>query len=326
MKRDSDKHNMYDVLRGFPEQLGKGMEIGGETRVNGNFENIVITGIGGSAFVGDVLKCYLGSEANVFVNKDYTMPGFVDKKYLVIVVSYSGNTEEPLYAYKEARKRGCAILGVCSGGKLVDMCKRDGNPVVLVPGDMVTRCALGYLVSSILGVLGNSGVISNKDRDVKETVEELDPGLEKQGMEIAEGFFGKIPVVYSSNGLYCISLGWRQRLNENSKVLAITSGIPDLNHSEVSGFEGNGKNVHAVIFRDKEDDKKIRERIKLTSEIIKRFRGTVEVIDTKGSNRLSRIMSSIHLGNWASYWLAMKRGIDPTKTDAQDYIKGRMQG
>src|SRR3989344_5599365 len=136
-----DNERMIDVLRDFPGMVRSALSLGDDvTFPNGLIGNIVVCGMGGSGFSGDLLKVYAQNcPLEVHVIKDYTLPEFVQKKSLVFAVSYSGNTEETISAYRSALRRGCRIVAISSGGKLEELSKLNKNPHIKVPGKIQPR-------------------------------------------------------------------------------------------------------------------------------------------------------------------------------------------
>ncbi|MBP7056853.1 MAG: SIS domain-containing protein, partial [Candidatus Omnitrophica bacterium] len=135
-----DRSDMLDILTSFPGQCRSGAALGEMaflpvTLKKIKFKNIVCTGLGGSAIGADIARSYLAGSLDlpIVVNRDYLLPEFVDSGTLLIVSSYSGNTEETISAYKDGRKRGARIVVITSGGRIKEMADRDGYPVSIIP-------------------------------------------------------------------------------------------------------------------------------------------------------------------------------------------------
>jgi len=126
---------MLDTLEGFVQQCATASEIGKSFGLPGSFikdyRNIVCTGLGGSAIALDIARSYIADKAKtpLFVNRNYTLPDFVDSRSLVIAASYSGNTEETLSAYKDAKARNAAIIAISSGGQLCQLALKRWIPI-----------------------------------------------------------------------------------------------------------------------------------------------------------------------------------------------------
>jgi len=93
---------MFNLIKNFPEQMRAALEIGEAasfiTALPNDIENIVVCGLGGSGIGGNLLAELLRGELTVpvLVNKGYSLPAFVGQRSLLILSSYSGNTEETL--------------------------------------------------------------------------------------------------------------------------------------------------------------------------------------------------------------------------------------
>ena len=165
-----DSQDMMKVIKDFPKQCREALELAKGISIPEEIKNIIITGMGGSAMGGDLLKIYLSStNIPVYVNRDYKMPNFVNEESLVFTVSYSGNTEETLSAHNDAKEKNAKIIAITSGGRLADECDK----VIKVPDGLQPRAALGYLFFPMLGVLHNAGIISVKNSELNEMLEML---------------------------------------------------------------------------------------------------------------------------------------------------------
>ena len=187
-----DSQNMLQVIKDFPKQCREALSLPKGTSVSGEISNIVVTGMGGSAIGGDLLKIYLSNtNIPVYVNRDYKVPSFVDENSLVFAVSYSGNTEETLSAYQDAYGKKAKIIGIASGGKLADEC----NKVVKVPSGLQPRAALGYLFFPMLGILHNTRIAKVRNEDLNEMLEALKDTkkFDELGEALSKKLRGKLP-------------------------------------------------------------------------------------------------------------------------------------
>ena len=117
-----DKEHMIGVLDDYPNQIHMGFfELAEKIKVEGDFNNIVFAGMGGSALPGDIIKTLLRDIAKIpiIVHKSYDLPKFVDKHTLLFVVSYSGNTEETLSMFLAALEKRCMTISITSNGSLL---------------------------------------------------------------------------------------------------------------------------------------------------------------------------------------------------------------
>ena len=322
-----DKEHMIGVLDDFPNQINKGFfELADKVKVEGDFKNIVFVGMGGSALPGDIVKTLLRDIAKVpiIVHKSYNLPKFVDRDTLLFVVSYSGNTEETLDAYKAAKGRGCKIVVVTSGGNLRKFGESDKKPMVLIPSGIAPRLSVGYMFFGVLRVLQNSGIVKDNSDSVKKLVEKLkNPEFKMKGEELATKLIDKIPIIYSSDTMDVVAEIWKIAFNENSKIAAFYNYFPELNHNEMLGFTIPKANFHVIMIREEDCNKRIAKRFKVTKEIIAKNASTTEVV-VKGESHLLNIFTAVYIGYWTSYYLALKYGVDPTPVELVEGLKKRL--
>ena len=241
MNRKADKQNMFDILRKLPAQF----EAASRLKVpKVNAKKIVIAGMGGSGIGGDILQSYLRNEIRIPITvvKDYNLPGFVDSNTLVITNSYSGNTEEIVSIYKQGRERKAKIVCISTGGILGKLCKRDRVPLIKIPTGMPPRAAIAYSFVPILLIVQKMGLISNKGKDIRETIavlSKMSKELARENnpaMRLAKKIRSSIPVIYASGKLYPVAYRWTTEFNENSKCLAYARAFPEQNHNEINAL------------------------------------------------------------------------------------------
>ena len=265
-----DTENMYDVLKNFPKQMEEASKLGKDIKISDKVDNIIITGMGGSALPGEILKSFFYSTSiPIFVNKGYSLPEFTNMRSLVFVISYSGNTEETIYAYRNALRKGAHIIVIASDGKLEELATKQRQILIKVPEGIQPRSAYAYLFLPILNVLMNSKIISDISGDIEKTINTLKkPIFEERAKDIARKLEGKIPLIYSSDRLYAIAYKWKIDFNENSKVHAFCNMLPELNHNEIVGYTNVIGDYHVILIKDEDDHMRIRKRFDITKEII----------------------------------------------------------
>ena len=128
---------MKKLVSDFSSQLSEAVRIGEDSKLSGSkreVKNILITGLGGSGIGGSIVTEIVSNESRVpiCVNKDYFIPEFVNENTLVIVCSYSGNTEETLQAFEAAIKKNAMIACITSGGKIADLAKSNKYDLILI--------------------------------------------------------------------------------------------------------------------------------------------------------------------------------------------------
>ncbi len=318
---------MAGFLDRFQEQIIEGYKLGRDIQLSGPFENAVFCGIGGSALGGRIVKSYIGNRIPVFVIDGYTLPDFVNKKSLVFVVSYSGNTEETLENFRELLKRKQGVIVLSHNGELLKLAEENKSPFIKIPETIQPRMSYGYQVLSVLRVLENCGIIK-KDPRLAEDIA-IFIGKERERTKLKAGVLAKIlvnkiPLIYSSKNLEAAAYKWKKNFNENTKIMAFSNTFPEHNHNELNGFVNPNGNFHAIFVRDKEDHPRVKKRMEVVREIAEENGISTSIIETEGSNMLERIISTIYLGDWVSYYLALEYGVDPTPVEMVEKLKNML--
>lgn len=337
-----DKSDMLSLLEGFPGQLEKALRIVNAVYFPKEFglvSNIVFSGLGGSAIGGDVVKCVLADEITLpfVVNRDYVIPSFVGPKTLFIASSYSGNTEETISAYNEAKKHRARIVAITTGGELGRLAKKDGRPLIEISErQMPPRCALGYSFVPVLAMLSKIKLIKDKGKDVAEAVKIISglrdnlvgvgaPLRDNPAKKIALELFGRFCAIYGwSKNLDCAVTRWRNQFNENSKAFAASHFLPEMNHNEIMGFSHPKdllKETVIIFLRDKADHHRVNDRIEITKRILRKRVHKVIEVNSRGNGLLARLCSLIYIGDFVSFYLAILNGEDPTPVDEITYLK-----
>lgn len=316
-----DKENLAGVLEKFPKQIVEASALGKDLVFSG-FRNVVICGMGGSGLPGEFVRSIVDSKIPIFVVKDYVLPAYVDNYSLVFAVSYSGNTEETLTAYEEARQRGARIVVITSGGELAKKAKENGFPVIVVPGGIPPRMAIGYQMIPLLNVLERCGFLRAIDwKRVADFLTKELKDIKKQAHELAKKVDTKIPLIYASPVLYAVAYKWKKNFNENVKMHAFSNFFPEFNHNEINGYvKLNGKYI-VFILRDRDDHPRNKHRMDVVAQLIKEKGVDVIHIDSKGPDRMSRMLRTVWLGDWVAYYTALALGVDPTPVKIIEDLK-----
>jgi len=324
-----DKLNMRQVIIDSPKQFVEALEFAKGIEVGGEFKNIVICGVGGSALPANLLITYLNQELAIpiYVHRSYGLPAQADKNSLVISISYSGNTEEAVSSLEEAIKRNLKAAAITTGGRLKELAVANNLPLVLVPATGIQpRCATGYLFTSLVKILSNSGVIPDKSQEFLELANALKPlELETQSKDLAKKLMGKIPLIYASDKFKALARIWKIKFNENSKVHAFWNYFPELNHNEMVGYTNLQGKFHVIILGDKDDHPRILKRMEITSGLMKSKGAEVTTIDIPQGKLLFKIFSTLILGDWVSYYLALEYVVDPTPVVMVEDLKKQLK-
>jgi glucose/mannose-6-phosphate isomerase len=324
---------MKELVAGFTAQLREAITIGEGTNLQpakGPIKNVVITGLGGSGIGGTIVSQLTDQLMNVplLVNKDYFLPAFTGPETLVIVSSYSGNTEETVQAMQAAMDRGAQIACISSGGVISDTARRHSLNLITIPGGMPPRSCLGYSFVQLLFMLQHYGLTD------RELLNDLNPSialLEKENEdmmrkshEMATSMHGKLPILYSDAHYEGVAVRWRQQINENGKMLCWHHVLPEMNHNELVGWTSPHPETVVVMLRGEDDYMRTQKRMEITEGVVRKYAGGWIDVHAKGETRLQRSLYLILLGDWISCHLADLREIDATEVRVIDHLKGEL--
>ncbi|MBS4027056.1 MAG: bifunctional phosphoglucose/phosphomannose isomerase [Ignavibacteriales bacterium] len=334
-----DSRNMRAMLQNFHQQVTEAVQIGKNATLLKKFKkpkNIVVAGLGGSAIGGDLLRTYLADELSIPMQicRHYVLPNYVDKDSLVIISSYSGNTEETIAAHKDAIKRKATVICLSTNGETEKLAKKNGQMFVKLPPGFPPRAALGYSFFPTLVLFARLGLIKSKDGEIKETLQMLKQKGEQYSsldakqnpsLALAEKLYGKLPIVYSGADRFdVVGYRWRGQICENSKALSFGHVIPEMNHNELVGWKvlkNQMRDMTVIFLRDSKDHKRVGLRMNIMKEIVGKYASGVEECWSEGKSNLTRMFSLIHLGDWMSFYLAILNNVNPTPVEVIDYLK-----
>jgi glucose/mannose-6-phosphate isomerase len=339
-----DGSSMMGLLQSFPAQVAGAAQVAKTLSlpVFPDIANVIVCGMGGSAMGGDVIRAAIAATLQVpmIVVRDYCIPGFINKSSLVFASSYSGNTEETLSAYEQARTAGAAIICLTSGGKLASLAGSHGYPVMQLPAGLPPRAALGYSTAMLLGALSVLGLVPDMTAVMQETSDLLTRLTLRYGPDevennnhakkIARSLHGRLIAVYASCALLDpAAVRWRGQLEENAKTLAFHHVLPEMNHNEIVGWEFPQEllgRIGVVFLRDHGDHPQVQRRFDLTMEVVRRKAGVIHEVWSEGDSLLARIFSVICLGDFVSFYLACLNSVDPTPVAVIETLKQRLGG
>ena len=296
--------------------------------------------MGGSAIGGDFARVLTKDECiiPIFVNRNYTIPGWVDKNTLVIASSYSGGTEETLEGFSDCIKKNTPCIIISTGGRLTELGNKYNLDIIKIPTGYQPRAALGFSVMAVLFALQKSGYISLKViEQISQSInalEEYSKGFRKlenenTALELAKNIHNTIPVIYGSADIISIAaVRFRGQLEENAKMIAFHHDMPEMNHNEIEGWNGDRSlfdKFSIIWIMDKDDHPQIIKRIIISKELLDKKCSQQYIINTDGNNIIERILKLIHFVDWVSYFTALLNKVDPTPVNQIQQLKKRLK-
>jgi len=333
---------MFSALYHLPEQIAEGMSIGKQITIkhhNSELKNIVFAGMGGSAIAGDI-AISLCNNATVPMTtvRNYTLPSWVNTHTTVILLSYSGNTEETIACMHQALNKGATVIGITSGGIIKDTLTTLNGDVITIPGGMMPRAAIGYLAIPLLYILDELNQIdSTFEQQLKNLILNLkqhrktlsdSTAQDNIAFSTAQQILSATPRIYAaSNATATIAKRWRAQLAENSKLLSSTHALPELNHNEIVSWQNTKRSAHRygiIWITDSSMHTRNKKRFDITHNMAKDHVAYQKAIDCTGESLIERTFYALYIGDWVSYWAAILQHIDPTPINNIEYLKKHM--
>ena len=338
-----DPTGLRSRLRTFPAQCHKAWE---ETlafplpKSYSSVRRVVVLGMGGSAIGGDLLADLASLEGRsppIHVVRSYAPPPYEDEETLVIVCSYSGETEETLSAFRKAVDKGARIVVITSGGSLAQEAQRQVLPLFRIEYQGEPRSALGYLFLSLVGIMQRLSLVKDKSADVAEAVDAMEhlvhrlgeetPTADNLAKEIAHQLLERLVVVYGSGFFSAVARRWKTQLNENSKVWAFYEELPEVHHNSVVGYSLPAdvrRLATVVLLKPHGLEGRMALRYQITQELLQKEGVSYWMVEAQPGTPLTQMLTTVLLGDYTSYYLALLQRVDPSPVAAIDFIKGRL--
>jgi len=288
---------------------------------------IVLTGMGGSALAGLLIKTLLQNELTIpfEIVREYDLPAYVNKNTLIIASSYSGNTEETISALGQAQEKGAQLAVVASGGKLTEIAQEQAIAHVTMPSGIQPRMAVIYNLRSVFALLVNFGVISRTWLDELANLsgwlhEESNqwgadvPTEHNYAKQLALEAVGKTPVFYGSPLTAPLAYKWKISWNENAKNTAFWNEFPEFNHNEFLGWTSHPIEKPFAVFDLKSslDRPRVLQRFELSDRLLSGKRPQAREVYLKGETLLAQLVWGGILADFASIYTAILNEVDPT--------------
>ena len=324
---------MNDYINDFTNHLREAIEIANNTILtpyDKEIRNVLICGLGGSGIGGTIVSDIISPKSNVPIaaTKDYSIPNFVDEHTLVIANSYSGNTEETLYALEKCQARGAEITVITSAGRLKKIAEENNYNKIIIPGNQPPRAMFGYAFTELFFLLNHYGIISDSFKsDFEKAIALLDAeknDIQKKSMELAKKMYKQTPVIYVASGFEGVAVRFRQQINENSKMLCWHHVVPEMNHNELLGWRTNVDGLAVVYFRNKCDYNRNQIRMDINKKVIKKYTDNITEIWSKGSSVIENSLYHISLGDWVSWYLSEMNNVDAIEIDVINFLKSEL--
>ena len=291
---------------------------------------LVVCGMGGSAIGGDLAAAALGSRLSkpLDVVRAYGVPSWTSPDRAIFCSSYSGNTEETIACYDAAEAVGAQRIVATTGGRIAELARADGVPVIGMPAGLQPRAAVGYtfaIAAEVAALVGAGPPIRMEIDSSAAHLETAKDSLLGLANELAERIHGSVPLIYGCGLTARIAYRWKCQINENAKLPAFDHDLPEMDHNEIVGWEGSPAGTYTALFLEDDDQHpRERQRVELTAELIGDKAHDVIRLETEGKTRTERLLWSVMLGDLLSLELAAREAVDPTPVTMIESLKDRL--
>jgi len=318
---------MFEAIKNFANQFAYEPKIENIDALK-SADKFLVIGMGGSHLAADLLKVWDPS-FDIIIHQDYKLPSLPEgvlKDRLIILSSYSGNTEETLSAFEEADAKNLPLAIISIGGKLLELAKKNKLPYVQMPNTGIQpRSAIGFNLMALLRIMNLERAITEA-RQISSILKPLQ--FEVEGRELAKRLNNFVPIIYSSLRNFPIAYNWKIKFIETSKIPAFYNVFPELNHNEMAGFDANNdteilsKNFYFLLLEDKNDTPKIKKRMKTLAKLYRDHNLKIEFIKLVDSNNIFyKIFSSLILSDWTAYYIAKSYGVESEQVPMVEEFK-----
>jgi glucose/mannose-6-phosphate isomerase len=338
--RAADPEDMLGRIKELPKQVRDAWSIASKAQLPpayGDVRSIVVVGMGGSAIGGDLAAALLADQLKIpmTVHRDYGLPAYVGRDSLVIASSYSGNTEETLSAFEEARKRGAKVLALTTGGKLAELARMASYPAITFTYKARPRATLGYSLGLVLGALVRMGFVRDLEDDIDAALRDLarleervhEGARTNDAKKLAQELFGRVIFAYGAGVMGVMARRVKGQWNENAMNWSAFDVMSELNHNAVVGFPHPAVAREAIVvllLRSDRDMPRHKLRFEVTRELLDRARIEHKTLQFQGQNMLSEVLQMVLFTDYVSFYVALLNGADPSPNDAIDYLKDRL--
>ena len=300
-------------------------------------ENIVISGMGGSALPAVYLKSWPGTTKPLEIVRNYDAPSYISDKTLFISSSYSGNTEETLSSLTQAAKVNAKIIVISAGGKLLEAAKNSNYPYLEIPGGIQPRMCSFYFLNAFITILEQlelveAGSVVNLKQSGEWLRDQIGgflpavPTSQNDAKKLALELIGKSVVVYSGPKLFPAANKFKICLNESAKNVAWVNQYPEFNHNEFIGWSAKPEDKpYAVVeIRSNLENGRIAKRFEVSQQLLSGKRPSPQVITPVGENLIEQLLWTSNFCDFASIYVALLNGVDPTPVDLVEKLKAML--
>lgn len=321
---------MIKYITDFPKHITDSLENSKNIVFKNDYSSVrslLFSGMGGSGFLSNLITDITESNIKVPINyvKGYTLPAFIDKNTLPILISYSGNTEETLSCFYQAIEKKTTPIIITSGGKLKELALEHNLDLVEMPKGFPPRASLGYGAIKVLLVLQKLNLISinseNELSSIATFLSKKQNNIKEHTKEVASLYRNKLIIAYSENTIDSIGLRLQQQINENAKSLCWHNSIPEMNHNEIVGWKQKQHDLGVIFLRHSFEHERNKLRFNFTRDVVNEYAKKIIEIQAEGESFLEQYFYLTHWADYFSYYLSVEHGEDSIEINVIDKLK-----
>ena len=330
---DRDADDALGIVEKQPSQLTISYELSGNTDVS-QIENVVYAGMGGSALAALLVHTWPVVSVPFEVVRDYDLPDYVGPNTLVIVASYSGNTEETLHALEQAQSSGAKIAVIAGGGKLLEAATNEGFLLAALPKAVQPRYAVLANYKLILQILVTARLVDDAVLSELETAAEFlqesisawlptIPAASNPAKQLALECIGKSVVIYGGGKLFPAAYKWKISFNENAKQVAWNGQYPEFNHNEFMGWTKQpiDKPYTVIDLRSNLEHSRTQKRFEVSERLLSGMRPSPEIVTIQGDTILRQLLWALAFGDFVTIYTGIANGLNPAPVDLVEKFK-----
>ncbi len=300
-------------------------------------DGLIVAGMGGSGIGGRIARAILGDQASrpVLAVGEYGLPPWTTAQTTVLCASYSGDTEETLACFEAAGVIGARRVVATSGGRLAELARSEGVPVLPIAGGLQPRAAVAYVTIAALETAAKCGAGPGVHADIDVAAGHLeqlvaawgpDADEQSEAKALARALQGTVPVIVGAGLTAPLAYRWKTQINENAKQHAFSGTLPEVDHNEIVGWPSAERfgRFSAVFLNDSDVTPRVTQRIALTRELIADSAAGTHVVPSRGQTSVERAFSLVLLGDLVSIYLAALNGENPTPVKPIESLKRRL--
>jgi glucose/mannose-6-phosphate isomerase len=341
--KELDPQNMIAEIDGLPDQLADAWALGNQLPLSADedIRQVLIAGMGGSAIGADLLAAYVEPLCRVpiIVQRDYALPAWArGHETLVVASSHSGNTEETLSVFEQAVENNCSLIAITTGGTLLEAAKDAKAQIWQFEHKGQPRAAVGYSFGLLLALFSRLSLIPDPTDELTKTISMMkteqgalrvdSPTMQNPAKRLAGQCYGRWVTVMGSEFLSPVARRWKGQISEIAKAWAQFEFLPEADHNTLAGVVNPSEMLNSTMIlflRARAYHPRNQLRTNITKEIFMLEGMGTDFFNAQGDSRLAQLWTTLHFGDYLSYYLAMAYGVDPTPVEAIEGLKVRLR-